>query len=148
MQISLQAKLFDFALSELVIQHRESFKPLWTVDSWVKFLIWMALNCGLSGDRDSLEVFAGALGAKLSKRMRRLFFERVLDNPSLHIIADPAEKSVFIMQSNGSSQVNYEQSSIALNQLNLIDRLVSDKKQWQELDSGLSIPWLNTESTS
>ena len=72
----LQAKVFDFALAELVLEHRTSFDPLWTVDSWVKFLIWMALNCGLSGEKDSLEFFANALGAPLSSRMRRIFFER------------------------------------------------------------------------
>ena len=57
---SLQAKVFDFAIAELVLLHRERFKPLWTVESWVKFLIWMALNCGLSGEKESLELFAKA----------------------------------------------------------------------------------------
>ena len=59
----LQGTLVDFALMELIRQHRESFQPLWTVDSWAKLLIWLALNCGLSGERDSLEQFAKALGA-------------------------------------------------------------------------------------
>ena len=52
--ILFQGKLVDFALAELVRQHRDSFQPLWTVDSWAKLLIWMALNCGLSGERESL----------------------------------------------------------------------------------------------
>ena len=29
-----QAALFDFAIAELVRQHRASFQPLWTPDSW------------------------------------------------------------------------------------------------------------------
>ncbi|MED5469940.1 MAG: protein phosphatase, partial [Cyanobacteriota bacterium] len=40
--ILFQGKLVDFALAELVRQHRDSFQPLWTVDSWAKLLIWMA----------------------------------------------------------------------------------------------------------
>ena len=46
----LQATLFDFSIAELVRQHRESFQPLWTAESWVKLLIWLSLNCGSSGD--------------------------------------------------------------------------------------------------
>ena len=38
-QTRIQAKVFDFALGELVRAHRDSFQPVWTVDSWVKFLI-------------------------------------------------------------------------------------------------------------
>ena len=61
-KIFIQSKVFEFAYSELVRSHRDSFQPLWTVDSWVKVLIWLALNCGLSGDRESLEIFSQALG--------------------------------------------------------------------------------------
>ncbi len=56
----IQAKVFDFALTDMILSKRDSFEPLWTVDSWAKFLIWMALNCGLSGERESLEYFADA----------------------------------------------------------------------------------------
>ncbi len=48
--LALQATLVDFALAELVRQNRESFQPLWSSESWAKLLIWMALNCGCSGD--------------------------------------------------------------------------------------------------
>ena len=58
----LQATLFDFAIAELVRQHRDSFQPLWTAEAWAKFLIWLALNCGCSGDQQGLEAFAMALG--------------------------------------------------------------------------------------
>ena len=53
--INLQATLFDFAIGELVRQHRESFQPLWSADSWAKLLIWLALNCGCSGEREDHE---------------------------------------------------------------------------------------------
>ena len=75
---NIQAKMFDFAISELVRNQRETFEPIWTVDSWAKFLIWRALNCGLSGERKSLELFAESLGPQLTIRMRRIFFERTL----------------------------------------------------------------------
>ena len=64
--VQLQATLLDFAVLELIRQNRQSFEPLWTVDSWAKLLIWLALNCGLSGERESLERFATALGAPLT----------------------------------------------------------------------------------
>jgi hypothetical protein len=47
--LALQATLVDFALAELVRQHRESFPPLWSAESWAKLLIWLALNCGCNG---------------------------------------------------------------------------------------------------
>ena len=78
--VRVQATLFDFAILELIRQNRTSFEPLWTVDSWAKLMIWLALNCGLSGDRDSLEQFGSALGAPLTSRMRRVFFERELSD--------------------------------------------------------------------
>ena len=75
---ALQATLVDFALAELVRANRSSFEPLWSAESWAKLLIWLALNCGCSGDREGLEAFAAALGPALTGRMRRLFFEREL----------------------------------------------------------------------
>ena len=53
---SIQAKAFEFALLELIYSKRDSFQPLWSVDSWAKFLIWLSLNCGLSGEKESLEM--------------------------------------------------------------------------------------------
>ena len=70
----LQGTLVDFALLELIRQHRESFQPLWTVDSWAKLMIWLSLNCGLSGEHDALEQFAAALGERITSRLRRTFF--------------------------------------------------------------------------
>ena len=80
----LQATLVDFALAELVRQHRSSFEPLWTAESWAKLLIWLALNCGCSGDEIGLKAFAAALGPALSARLRRTFFERELPDLDLH----------------------------------------------------------------
>ncbi len=144
---TLQAKIFDFALNELVCQSRESFKPLWTVESWVKFLIWLALNCGLSGERESLQIFADALGVSLTRRMRRLFFERVLDDMSLKILADPADSEVLVMPIDSSLSVSYEQAIKALESVGLIGLVISDRKSWQFLDALIVIPWQGPKSS-
>ena len=72
--LALQATLVDFALAELVRQHRESFEPLWSQESWAKLLIWLALNCGCSGDEAGLKTFAEAIGTMQMGRLRRVFF--------------------------------------------------------------------------
>ncbi len=140
-ETSLQARVFDFAIAELVFQHRTGFDPLWTVDSWVKFLIWLALNCGLSGDKDSLENFAKSLGAPLTSRMRRIFFERRLDGLGLRVMADPAESQVLIMPIDASNAMDFDLVSDALNQVGLLERILLDRDQWLLLDAVIAIPW-------
>ena len=147
MQSSLQAKLFDFALVELVHQHRNSFQPLWTIDSWVKFLIWLALNSGLSGERESLEIFSQALGSPLTSRMRRLFFERHLENLSIQLMADPADAQVLALPINGELSVSHEAVAKALVQAGLHERVVMDHACWEVLEAVIAIPWLVTEIT-
>ena len=144
----IQAKLFDFALSELVRQHREEFQPLWTLDSWVKFLIWMTLNCGLSGERESIDFFAKVLGSRLTTRMRRIFFERTVENLSLHLMADPADATVLIMPVNSAASVTLEQSEQLLKEVGLIEKIEFDKQYWQELDAVIAIPWQSSEENN
>ena len=139
--LNLQAKVFDFAVMELVREHRDSFQPLWTVDSWVKFLIWMTLNCGLSGERDNLERFAEALGIRLTSRMRRIFFERSVDSLSLKVMADPAEDKVLVMPLRSASEVTREDAQQLLAEVGLLERIVQDTRFWEELDSVIAIPW-------
>ncbi len=141
MQTELQAKVFDFALTELVRQHKNSFQPLWTVDSWAKFLIWVALNCGLSGERESLEVFADALGTPLTVRMRKLFFERTLDDFSLKLMADPAEMEVLVMPLYPGGVLTFEIVHQALDKVGLIEQVVADKSQWKSFDALVAVPW-------
>ena len=142
----LQAKVFNFALTELVHNHREAFQPLWTVESWVKFLIWMSLNCGLSGEKESLEQFADALGTSLTIRMRRIFFERTLDNYFLKVLADPAETQVLFMALDSKEFISNEIVLKALEEIGLISKVVSDIKRWQILESVIAIPWKVVET--
>ena len=138
---SIQAKAFDFALLELIYSKRDSFQPLWSVDSWVKFLIWLSLNCGLSGDKESLELFAQAMGSPLTSRMRKIFFERVLEDFSLHIMADPAEAQVLIMPMDGNERIPDQDVVQALQTIGLRDKVSLSSAAWERHDSIVSIPW-------
>ena len=139
----LQGTLVDFALQELIRQNRESFQPLWTVDSWAKLMIWLSLNCGLSGERDSLEHFAAALGERITSRLRRTFFERELGDLELHVLADPAEQQVFLLSQapQDPTVLNRNRVSEALDRVGLNGRVVADRSRWQQLEAVVAIPW-------
>ena len=138
---SIQAKAFDFALIELIYSKRDSFQPLWSVESWVKFLIWLSLNCGLSGEKESLELFAKAMGPALTRRMRKIFFERALEDLSLHLMADPAEEQVLIMPLSLKKNINDDDVVQALEIVSLSKKVSLDTSSWQRHDSIVSVPW-------
>ena len=141
----LQGTLVDFALLELIRHHRESFQPLWTVDSWAKLMIWLALNCGLSGERDSLEHFAAALGDRITSRLRRTFFERELADLELQVLADPAEQQVLMLSQapQDLSTLNPDRLATALERVGLTRLVVVDRSRWQQLEAVVAIPWSN-----
>lgn len=138
---ALQATLFDFAIAELVRQHRESFQPLWSAESWAKLLIWLALNCGCSGDEAGLQAFASAMGPAFSARLRRLFFERDLADLELQLMADPAEQQVLVLPQGPEPEL-LAQARIqqALERVGLGER-VAEPERWQRLDALVAIPW-------
>ena len=138
---SIQAKAFEFALLELIYSKRDSFQPKWSVDSWVKFLIWLSLNCGLSGEKESLEMFAKAMGSPLTSRMRKIFFERVLEDLSLHVMADPAEAQVLIMPMDGDQRILDNDVVQALKMIVLSDKVSLASASWERHDAIVSIPW-------
>ena len=138
---SIQAKAFEFALLELIYSKRDSFQPLWSVDSWAKFLIWLSLNCGLSGEKESLEMFAEAMGSPLTSRMRKIFFERALEDLSLHVMADPAEAQVLIMPLSVDKRINDTDVVQALQTINLSDKVSLSSSAWERHDAIVSIPW-------
>ena len=139
----LQGTLVDFALLELIRQHRESFQPLWSVDSWAKLMIWLSLNCGLSGERDSLEHFAAALGERITSRLRRTFFERELADLELQVLADPAEQQVLLLSQapQDPAVLDPERLARALERVELTDLVVADRSRWQQLEAVVAIPW-------
>ena len=138
---SIQAKAFEFALLELIYSKRDSFQPLWSIDSWAKFLIWLSLNCGLSGEKESLEMFAKAMGSPLTSRMRKIFFERALEDLSLHVMADPAEAQVLIMPIALDKMINDNDVVQALERTGLSDKVSLSSAAWKRHDSIVSIPW-------
>ena len=138
---SIQAKVFEFALLELIYAKRDSFQPLWSVDSWVKFLIWLSLNCGLSGEKESLELFAKAMGSPLTSRMRKIFFERALEDLSLHVMADPAEMQVLIMPLEVDRRINDKDVVQALQTIGLSEKVSLSSAGWERHDTIVSIPW-------
>ena len=138
---SIQAKVFEFALLELIYTKRDSFQPLWSVDSWVKFLIWLSLNCGLSGEKESLELFAKAMGSPLTSRMRKIFFERALEDLSLHVMADPAEMQVLIMPLEVDKRIKDKEVVQALQTIGLSEKVSLSSAGWERHDTIVSIPW-------
>ena len=140
-QQALQATLFDFAIGELVRQHRSSFEPLWSTESWAKLLIWLALNCGCSGDEAGLQAFAEALGPVLSTRLRRLFFERELGDLELQLMADPAEQQVLVLpQAPEPELLAQARIAQALARTGLQPH-VAPPERWQQLEGLVAIPW-------
>ena len=136
----LQATLFDFAIAELVRQHRESFQPLWTVDSWVKLLIWLSLNCGCSGDETGMTRFVEALGPTVTTRMRRVFFERELEDLDLQVMADPAEQQVLVLPMGPGIPLDLDRAAAVIERVQLQGQVVADRGRWQALDAVVAIP--------
>ena len=141
---ALQATLVDFALAELVRTHRDSFPPAWSAESWAKLLIWLALNCGCSGDSEGLQAFAEALGPALGQRMRRQFFSRELEDLALQVLADPAEPQVLVqpLQALGAAPLEEGSVAIALERVGLAPLLVADPGRWRRVEGLIAIPWL------
>ena len=147
-QTTIQEKLFDFALMELVRTHRSTFQPLWSIDSWVKFLIWLTLNCGLSGDRENLELFADALSADTTRRMRKVFFERNVEKYSLCLMADPADPHVLLMPIDKREEITFEKALKALETVGLIEYVVLNQATWNLHSGIITISWKSAETDS
>jgi len=131
----------DFALTELVRQHRESFAPLWTVESWAKLLIWLALSCGCATDQAALERFAAGLGPALTGRMRRVFFERELEDCNLRLMADPAEAQALALPLDAlAAGPEVPQLLEALVRVGLSHRLAPPER-WQHHQALIALPW-------
>ena len=136
----LQATLFDFAIGELVRQHRESFQPLWTAESWVKLLIWLSLNCGCSGDEAGMTHFVQSLGPTVTTRMRRVFFERELEDLDLQVMADPAEQQVLVLPMGPGVPLDLERAATVIERVQLQAHVLPDREHWQQLDAVVVIP--------
>lgn len=144
---TLRFNLADFALAELVRQHRTSFPPPWTIESWAKLLIWLALNSGCAGDTASLEAFAASLGPERSGRLRCLFFSREFEAAGLHLVADPAEGQVLVQgllpaaEHASAQESDLEPVAAALDAVGLTALVVPDRQRWQRRAGVVVIPF-------
>ena len=73
--------------------------------------------------------------------MRKIFFERNIEELGLQLIADPAELNVLVMPLSGSLSVNIDQAEQVLDHVGLLERIELDKRFWQTLDGVIAIPW-------
>ena len=87
-----------------------------------------------------MHAFAGALGPALGGRLRRVFFERELEDLGLQVLADPAEQQVLVQPLVPGAAIAAEQVSRALERLDLLP-LVVEADRWQSLESLVAVPW-------
>ena len=92
-------------------------------------------------DKENLELFANAMGSPLTSRMRKIFFERALEDLSLHVMADPAEAQVLIMPIALDKEINDNDVIQALQNIDLSEKVVLSSAAWERHDSIVSIPW-------
>ncbi|MFM1811360.1 MAG: hypothetical protein RLZZ336_298, partial [Cyanobacteriota bacterium] len=89
--------------------------------------------------------FAEALGAVQTGRLRRLFFERELEQLELRLLADPAEPQVLVLPLGPAAEVlSTERINQALQQAQLSAQLPADPGRWQRLEAAVAIPWNRT----
>ena len=81
--------------------------------------------------------------------MRKIFFERSINELGLHIIADPAESNVLIMpvQGDGIDVMTDTACREALLTTGLLDRVSADSKTWKSHDQLISISWNSSDSS-
>ncbi len=136
-----QPALFTFAITELVRLHRERFQPLWTVDSWAKLLIWLALSSGCPTDQAALESFAAGLGPGLSPRLRQMFFARELEDLNLRLLADPAEDQALALPLDPlEGTLDPAAVQTGLERVGLAER-VATPDQWRHHEALIALPW-------
>ena len=93
-------------------------------------------------DQQGLEAFAMALGPVMTGRMRRVFFERELEDLDLQVMADPAEQQVLVLPMGpGLGAMDPVGVAQALERVGLMDRIPADSSAWQQLDAVVAIPW-------
>jgi hypothetical protein len=111
------------------------------VESWAKLLIWLALRSGCATDQASLEGFAAGLGPDLSRRLRRLFFARDLEDLNLRLMADPAEGQVLAVPIDARVPgPDAPRVWEGLGRVGLADR-VAPRETWQLHDALMVVPW-------
>ena len=89
-----------------------------------------------------MKQFVEALGPVVTSRMRRVFFERELDDLDLQVMGDPAEQHVLVMPMAPGVPLDLERAKAAIEQVGLQGLVVADQGRWQQLDAVVVIPRL------
>ncbi len=71
----------------------------------------------------------------------KIFFERVLDDFALHILADPAETQILIMPMDAEKKILDNEVLQALQTIGLTNNVSLSPTAWGRHDSIVSIPW-------
>ena len=89
-----------------------------------------------------MKQFVEALGPVVTSRMRRVFFERELDDLDLQVMGDPAEQHVLVMPMAPGVPLVLERATAAVQRVGLQELVVADQNRWQQLDAVVAIPRL------
>ena len=89
-----------------------------------------------------MKQFVEALGPVVTSRMRRVFFERELDDLDLQVMGDPAEQHVLVMPMAPGVPLDLERATAAVKRVGLQELVVADQNRWQQLDAVVAIPRL------
>jgi hypothetical protein len=73
--------------------------------------------------------------------MRKIFFERNLEDLALHVMADPAEMQVLIMPLEVDRRINDKDVVQALQTIGLSEKVSLSSAGWERHDTIVSIPW-------
>ena len=73
--------------------------------------------------------------------MRRVFFERALEDLELQVLADPAQEQVLVMPMGPGGPLDSARVCQALERVGLLPGLVAPQERWQPLDALVAIPW-------
>ena len=86
--------------------------------------------------------FVEALGPTVTTRMRRLFFERELEDLDLQVMADPAEQQVLVLPMGPGAPLDLDRAAAVIERVQLQGQVVADRVHWQQLDAVVAIPRL------
>ena len=73
--------------------------------------------------------------------MRRIFFERELEDLQLRVLADPAEPQVLVLPLGPAGPLDHGRVEAALERLGLLGRVAAEPQRWQQLEAALALPW-------
>ena len=90
--------------------------------------------------------FVESLGPAVTTRMRRVFFERELEDLDLQVMADPAEQQVLVLPLGPGIPLDLDRAAGVIERVQLMGQVVSDRSRWQVLDAVVAIPRREAEA--